>query len=490
MATPFGGRVRKGAWLLLPAAFWPTLLAFPGTWASSYQEHGFFVAALVAWLIVRDRRAVAERAERPIAALAWVLAPLSLAWMGAVIMNVRLVHEGLFVVLMTLWGLAVYGWGARTVVLGIGLTALLAVPFWAIGVPILQRATVLASGGATRLLGIEAQIGGDAITLGSGTFLIEEGCAGLNYLMAGLVLGAAYGHLFAARWQTILKIVALFGAVAIVGNWIRVAALIVLGELTAMQSPYIEDHLWQGWLIFTVLMAPTFLLAGRVERRDRARSHLTTRGAGAPSHDPGPAAGPAAERGRRLATAVTVIGPAFFTALSLVPRGTDLDRDLSPLGVAPSWSASEVTGGVAWAPQFAGIDEVRSWRLRSGASEVEAARHYFIAQRQGEELIQYDNRIAPDSAVLGARLVGPVGPSRRFVNETLFMDAETPRLVWHWYRVAGIDTNSKIRAKLLEVPGFMLRYPASELVTLTATCAPNDCSAASRALASSLGTTG
>ena len=29
------------------ALFWPTRASFPGTWNVSYQEHGFFVAALV-----------------------------------------------------------------------------------------------------------------------------------------------------------------------------------------------------------------------------------------------------------------------------------------------------------------------------------------------------------------------------------------------------------------------------------------------------------
>jgi len=118
---------------------------------------------------------------------------------------------------------------------------------------------------------------------------------------------------------------------------------------------------------------------------------------------------------------------------------------------------------------------------------VEASRHYFLDQRQGEELIQFDNRIAPDSVVIGRRLLGPLGDSRRIVNETVIMDGSSPRLVWHWYRVSNVDTPSAIRAKLLEIPSFFLRLPASELVTFTARCEPNDCTSAARALASSLG---
>lgn len=491
-------RATTSTFLLLLAASWPTLASFPGTWAQSYQEHGFFVAAMVAWLLVRDRGKLGAAAGAAPGGWSPVLVMLSLAWMAAVVMNVRLVHQGLFVVLLTSWGLAALRRDARQVVLGIGLTALLAVPFWGVAVPVLQRATVLASGGGTRLLGISAEIGRDYVAISSGTFLIEEGCAGLNYLMGGLVLGAAYGHLFAKRWQTQLRIVALFGAMAIVGNWIRVAALIVLGEVTAMQSPYIQNHLWQGWLVFSLLMIPTFALARRIELRNDGRAQPAPSESAAVSASDGPAAvGPSAAPVtiRRLpysarAGAFAALGPGLFTVLSLIPRGTEIDSDVSSIGVSPSWTAEARPAGSGWSPAFQGVDAVRGWGLLAGDTQVEVARHYFIDQRQGEELVQFDNRIAPDSAVVGRRLFGPVGNPSRFVNETVIIDGGVGRLVWHWYRVAGVDTWSGARAKLLEIPSFIIRHPAAELVTLTATCAPNDCTAAASALAAALGNAG
>jgi exosortase len=473
---------RSTAFLLLLVACWPTVLALPRTWSAPYQEHGFFVAGIVAWLIVRDRGKLRLAAGEPIRGMAIPLATISALWMGGVITNAGLVHQGLFVVLLTAWAVTVYGWTARCVVLGIGLTSLLGVPFWGVTIPVLQRATVLASGGATRLLGIQAEIGETSVAITAGTFLIEEGCAGLNYLMGGLVLGAAYGHLFANRWQTQLKIVALFGGMAIVGNWIRVAALIVLGEITAMQSPYIEDHLWQGWLIFSALMVPTFLLAGRIERRDAGRrpdADSESLGVRRPV--------PLDRHAVWVATACTALGPILFIGLSAIPRRTDLDRDLTALRVSPEWSVQDQPAGVSWSPSFSGVDESSSWLLRSGIGEVQASRSHFLDQRQGEELIQFDNRIAPDSLVIGRRLLGPVGDARRIVNETVVMDGDAPRLVWHWYRVSGVDTSSETRAKLLEIPSFFLRLPGSELVTLTARCQPNDCTSAARALASALG---
>lgn len=493
----------------LLVAYGLTLASFPPTWNVSYQEHGFFVGGLVAWLVWRDReRIFAEAGERS-GDLLPVLALLSMVWMLAIIMNVRLIHQGVFVAVATLWALATFGWAARRTVLAIGLTALLGVPFWSIAVPVLQRATVIASGGATKLAGITAEIGYDYIAIRSGTFLVEEGCAGIAYLMAGLTLGVFYGQLFTDRWQTQLKIVGLAGGMSIVGNWIRVAVLIFLGEATAMQSPYIEDHLWQGWAIFTLLMIPTYFLARRIEIVDARRARAQTgfeeeeaprkeAGAGAAaggsdasSSRPatsGPGFDPFRPRFALVAALCAALGPILLAAFSVVPRGQELERDAAVFGVEPGWTVTErALRDGDWLPDFAGVDDRSAWSFQSEGRTVEAARHYFVDQRQGEELIQYDNFIAPDSLLLTQRMIGPLGPSRRIVHEAIVRGPDGPRVVWYWYRVAGFDTPFDSKAKLLEVLSYFRRSPASELLTMSAPCAPDDCTEAATALRAAVG---
>ncbi len=485
------------------AAFWPTLASFPPTWNASYQEHGFFVGALVLWLLWRDRRRVVEAAGDAIPDLIPVIGLLSLGWLFATVMNVRLVYQLLFWFIVTLSALAIFGWRARTPILATAATFLLAIPFWGALRPILQRATTVASGGIATLAGIDAEIGYDTITISAGTFLVQEGCSGINYLMGGLVLGAFYAHLFTERWQTKLKIVALAGAMSIVGNWIRVAVLVFLGEATAMQSPHIQDHLWQGWAIFTVLMIPTYFLARRIEERDamvvpRPGEEVDATG---PSRGEAPYDAQAADSRaepvvpdaalRRRAVhvcAVAVLGPMLFFILGGIPRGDELDRDPGILSLGDGWTvqASAASDGV-WTPSFSGFDERAHWVLTGGSQPIHAARYYFMDQRQGEELIQYDNQIAPDSLVAADRIVGPVGPERRLIHEAVIRDEETPRVVWYWYRVGGLDTPFEIRAKLLEILAFFRRTPAAELVVLDAECTPGDCTDAAMALRSAMG---
>ena len=503
-------------------AYWPTVASFPPTWNASYQEHGFFVGGLVLWLLWRDRKRVVALAERGIPDLLPVVGLLSVAWLFAVVMNVRLVHQLLFWAVATTAALAIFGWRARVPILVTSATFLLAIPFWGSFSPVLQRMTTIMSGTIARVGGVEAVIREDTITISTGTFLVESGCSGINYLMGGLVLGAFYAHLFTRRWQTQLKIVALAGAMSIVGNWIRVAVLVFLGEATAMQSPYIEDHLWQGWAIFTLLMIPTYFLARKIEERDarknrtvasgdvdaaagdpvktrddeaeepvhRAADELDGADAGAPYEadvDEMPVTPPTPLRARALRTvSVAVAGPILLFVLGAVPRGGDLERDPDLFTFAGSWSATSAETGT-WMPDFHGYDDAAHWAVTGPGGTVRAARIYFMDQRQGEELIQYNNRIAPDSLMAVDRIIGPIGPERRFVHEAVVRDRETPRVVWYWYRVGGFDTPFEMKAKLLEILAFFRRTPAAELVVLHAECAPDDCTGAANALRSAFG---
>ncbi len=470
--------------------FWPTLIGLPGTWSASYQEHGFFIGGLTLWLLWRDRHRLTDMADEGLPDLLSVLAGLSLVWMCAAIMNVRLVQQGLLPLIVMSWGFAVFGWGARRIVLAIGLTYLLAVPFWSFLVPVLQRTTVVASGGATQLAGITAVIGYDYIQISTGTFLVEEGCAGLNYLMGGLVLGACYAHLFVERWQTQLKIFLLAGATSIVGNWIRVSVLIFLGEATAMQSPYIEDHLWQGWAIFTALMLPAYLLARRIELRDDARfgaaesstdAELMREAGSTPALD--------TLRPRRAVVAglAACAGPLAFMLIGAIPRGSGVETTVDVVGAVASWTVSGSQTPDEWRADFSGVDREVGWTLSDGTDEIGATRQYFMDQKQGAEMIGYPNVLAPDSMVVSDRVMGPVGPSRRFLHEAVIRTADGPRVVWYWYRVAGFDTPFENKAKLLEILAFFRRSAAAELITVSAACEPDDCRGAANILRRAMG---
>lgn len=471
-------RILSAVFVVMLLAFWPTLATFWGSWERSYQEHSFFVGGITVWLLWRYRDRVRSWPGASLPALAPLAALLSVAWLMTVIMNVMTVQQLLLVATLTAWAFAVFGARARVPILATALTFLLAIPFWGFANPVLRRATTLMSGGIAKLGGASATIRDDTITISSGTFLVEAGCAGVNFLMAGLTLGAFYAHLFTDRWQTQLKIVAAAGGAAIVGNWIRVAVLVLMGEASNMESPLIYDHLWQGWAIFTLLMIPTYFVVRWIERRDAPKAAAERAAA-----VPGPTFDPSRPRRAAAAGAFVLVGPLLYMGLGAVPRIGALDRSSDVLGLAPGLTAVEhAPGEPAWTPHFAGIDERVDWTIALRGDTVDAGRFFFVDQHQGEEMIMWENAMAPDSASVSDRLIGPVGARRRYVHEAIFWDGDAPRIAWYWYRVAGVDTPFPSRAKLLEIFAFVLREPASELITLSARCAPDNCVEGARVL--------
>ena len=481
--APVGAERRVAlAGLALLLGYLPTLWSFGGTWNSQENAYGFLVAGAVVWLVWRDRSRIVRLSDGGLPDLYPLLGLLAFGWLCATIMGVRLVHQASFLALATVWAVTVFGWRARVPVLEIAATAFLALPLWALAAPVLQRGTVIVAGALTKAAGISAEIGVDTIAISSGVFLVEEGCAGIRYLTAALTLGALYGHLFAERWQTKLKIVAVAAAFSIVGNWIRVTVLVFLGEATAMQSPHIEDHLWQGWVIFTVLMVPAYAVARRIELSDRRRF-------GAPDEGE-PASGAVLGSSARIATTAALValaGPALYVAVSVVPRGDTLERDPEVFDVVDVFTPTPSATPDAWRPDFVGVDDRAEWTFTVEGRTVHAARHYYVDQRQGDELIQWANAIAPDSLLVTERLFGPLGPNRRLVREAIVQTEGLPRVAWYWYRVAGVDTPFPSRAKLLEIPAFFRRSAAAELVTMSVECGRSDCTEAATTLRRAVG---
>jgi hypothetical protein len=75
----------------------------------------------------------------------------------------------------------------------------------------------------------------------------------------------------------------------------------------------------------------------------------------------------------------------------------------------------------------------------------------------------------------------------RIINIAVVHDESAPVLVWYWYDVGGVETASRLRAKLLEVWAFARRASGSRLHAVSTACDSDNCREAARALAGFLG---
>ena len=106
------------------------------------------------------------------------------------------------------------------------------------------------------------QIDGALIHIPNGSFVIEEGCSGLHFLIVGLAVAALHGELRGDPPRTRLAQLALMTGLSLLANWVRVYTVIEAGYLTDMRSYLVSvSHYWFGWGVFAVALVAFFWLS-------------------------------------------------------------------------------------------------------------------------------------------------------------------------------------------------------------------------------------
>lgn len=462
---------------------------FPLVWMDN-RSYGFLAAGFCLWMLWQERdRLTYERGEVNVG-LTLLLAGLSLAWFAAIVVNVQLAHMAALPVLLLAWTGVVLGPTALQRTRPIALIFLLAVPVWELLGGPLQWMTALVNGRLVRMASLSAVVDGNQIRFPFGTIEVAESCSGLSYFMTALTISTVYGHTSLRHPRARAVAIAVAVSLAIVGNWLRVFGLVLVGSNTRMQSPLMNEHATYGWVIFCITLAGFFAATRRIERFDAG---LGPEPRLAHVHADAPADATALElaahtpRARLVvATAVALLGPILYFSLQALPFAPASEGRAAGIYGDASWTPSappaDTGGAPLWVPAYRGASKRQSIWFARGTERVQVDRFIYAAQSQDAELVSSLNRIASVPNTLDERTVGPLDSDLRIVSESTIRTPDGIRLVWYWYRVAGIETSNPAKAKLLEFVAFVRRGPPSELIAASTPCGPRDCRDASATL--------
>lgn len=135
-------------------------------------------------------------------------------------------------------------------------------PVWGILTIPLQSLSIWAAKTLMGLTTIPVFIEEQFVHIPSGTLEIAGGCSGLRYLLTSLAISTLFSFLY---FRT-KKNTAIFISVAILGalltNWFRIAALIIIGHQTEMTSDLMTDHNMFGWYLYIPFMFLLFKFGG------------------------------------------------------------------------------------------------------------------------------------------------------------------------------------------------------------------------------------
>jgi exosortase A len=428
---------------LVVALYWPTSLAYSLAWMGTFRRsdtHGYLIVLMCLVLLYLRRAELAGGCQlaSPLAYLA--LAVLGLGWLVAYCAGIQVAHELLLPVIIWTALYAVFGWQvARACLFPVGFLYF-AVPAWGLVNGPLQALTIMASKFILRLIGVPVYFEGNIVQIPDGSFAIEGGCSGLHFLLAAAALATYYGELHRDSLRNRLHLLALAAALALVTNWIRVCTVITAGHLTHMHSYLVRvSHYGFGWAIFGVAMTVFFALASRIPTAI-ATNEPPRRSASAREYSSWPAP-------RRLALALI--------ALSLAPallwrsdrtHAADLTAHAMPDRIA-GWNGPLPVQTI-WKPVFKGADRELLASYRRGTANVELYTAVYGLQRQGKELLGYDNSMLGTDELTVVDQDAVTFRARRFVQWRLRDSQGAESLLWYAYRIGARQLSSGLATQL------------------------------------------
>jgi len=131
---------------------------------------------------------------------------------------------------------------------------LMAVPFGVELIPNLQVFTARITLLLLDITGVNYSAEGVIITLSSGIYRVARACAGVQFFMASVVLSVLLAHLTFSTWRGRILMVVSGLVIPICANALRVASILLIGELTDSNFAEGVDHIVYGWVFLSVVL--------------------------------------------------------------------------------------------------------------------------------------------------------------------------------------------------------------------------------------------
>jgi EpsI family protein len=244
-----------------------------------------------------------------------------------------------------------------------------------------------------------------------------------------------------------------------------VFTIIVAGHLTDMQHFLVRvDHYYFGWFVFAFAMALFFAIARRLPLLEaEARAEEAT------------PPGRVKLAGVAATLAAMLVGPAW----SLVATASNAGSEPAALPVDPGDWRGPFSARSRWQPYYPGADAQQRAEYRGETGAVTVYVATYASQRQGKELIGYDNSILGKSSDASASAASL--PDLMIKELEVSAPDEGRSLIWYRYRIGARPFARDITAQLYYGVASLVSSPVSQIIAMRAECVP-DCAQARAAL--------
>ena len=321
----------------------------------------------------------------------------------------------------------------------------LSLPFWADIVPFLVTLATIVVGKAISSMGMTALIEGANITLPYGRLVIADGCSGIRYFAVSILVATIIAILNDYRWKGWLVVIVIGAGLALIVNWVRITALVVIAYQSNMESELVTNHETFGWLVYAGFLIPVMLLAP-VHRRGAAADWMPPK---------------------------MTIKPYGFVVLALL---------IGPIGITLANSAASDTS--PWSPVTGELRPAELGDLPLAVNVPSFMTHQVWITSDGNWLSLAQSTRTPENEKLVPYLPSPIDTSNWFLASEhlqgrirVYQNLTSRRqvAVYQRYLVGSYRTSSYRTAKLLQIPATLNGQGRFALLTLQASCEAREC---------------
>ena len=429
-------------WTGLFALLHPTGANMIAIWErSETYAHGYIVLPIALWLVWRKRHLLMSTQAAPDLHLLVLAIGAAGLWLAARLMSVNVVEQYAFVGLLIVATWMLVGTKTARVMLFPLAYLLLMVPNGDNFLPQLMNFTADFTVFMLRLIGLPVYRDGTFFSLPSGDWSVVEGCSGIRYIISSVTLGLLYAYLtYRTPWKRAAFAVASF-VVPIFANGMRATLIVLIAHYSDMKLALGVDHFIYGWVWFGIVMLIMFAV-GNIWREDTLEEEHHAPPAVAPRFSLIPAG---------ILITVVALFPWYESHLN---NREPLPSPLAQVPLPAGWTAT-TEPVTEWTPRWEGLDDQQVLHLQKGDDRVMLFLGWYGAQRQGAELVNFDNQLVPQKHPIW-RKPTEIGRSVELNGQTIDLrEAKVDSLVngqqmlvWYWNRAGGEATTSAARLKL------------------------------------------
>ena len=442
---------------------YPSAVTLDSRWDTHHEaySHGYYLLLAAVILTIRQLKVIKTLPPKPYPPALLPLAICCLGWLIAHIGNIR-VGEQLMLPAISLS--LVFLLTGKEIGKALTFPFLLiynVIPIWDILNPALQFMTSTVSSNLLELFGIAVYIDGNQITIPAGNFIVASGCSGLNYLLMCVFLSLIYNHLYLNKFKDQLILFIAGIATGILCNWTRVTLIIVIGQITEMQSSVIKDHENLGLIIFGLCTLPLMLLGRYLEdKSDKTPIHRPPKTTTQLHWFIWPG----------IASLVIFITNTWHANTATYNHYDQLSQQITQRFQTLNLTPTSIS--TPWGPHIQKADITLYMKKSSLTHPMKISLHTFMTETQGKELIYDQNTLFSDKEwkALGTEFIQT--PKHNTVALTTIKHRllnKTFQII-HWYQIGTTRTAVKKWVKPLQIIQSLQHNQGASLITLSEQC--------------------